>query len=127
LTQWEELFPRKRTEREKRQRIKRLERGVKTPTKAFHRPILKALISLEGKASVSDVLLRVGKAMKGILKTVDYEPLPSNPKESRWVNTAKWSRKDMTMMKLPLLKPDSTSKVWEITEAGRRFLMEGER
>ena len=102
-------------------------RGIKTPSKAYYQPILKALVDLNGKANVIDVLNRVEKAMKGVLREADYEPLPSNPKDLRWVNTAKWARKDMTMMKPPLLKPDSPKKIWEITEAGRRFLLEGDR
>ncbi len=106
---------------------KQLPRGIKTPSKAYYQPILKALVDLNGKANVIDVLNRVEKAMKGVLREADYEPLPSNPKDLRWVNTAKWARKDMTMMKPPLLKPDSPKKNWEITEAGRRFLLEGDR
>jgi len=105
----------------------RLPRGLKTTDKAYYRPILKALIDLGGKASVHDVLVRVENAMKGLLNETDRQPISSNPNEPRWENTAKWARKRMTMMKPPLLKPDSPRKIWEITEAGRRFLEEGSR
>jgi hypothetical protein len=105
----------------------RLPRGVKTPSKAYYRPILKALIDLGGKASVQEVLIGVEKEMKGILNEKDRESIPTNPNELRWVNTAKWARKDMTIMKPPLLKPDSAKKIWEITETGRKFLMEADR
>jgi len=102
----------------------RLPRGAKTTSKAFYRPILKALIDLGGKSNAHEVLIRVEEEMKGILNEVDYQSLPANPNEHRWVNTAKWARKDMTMMKPPLLKPNSAKKIWEITETGRKFLSE---
>jgi len=105
----------------------KLPRGLKTTDKAYYRPILKALIDLGGKASVHEVLVRVENVMKGLLKDTDRQPISSNPNEPRWANTAKWARKRMTMMKPPLLKPDSPRKIWEITEAGRRFLEESER
>jgi len=105
----------------------RLHRGVKTPSKDYYRPILQALIDLGGKAKSDDVLKRVEKAMHDRLKPIDYEPLPSNPNETRWKNTAKWARKDMTMMKPPLLKPNSPPKIWEITETGRKFLLMGDQ
>lgn len=106
-------------------RIKvRLSRGEKTPSKDYYQPILKALVDLGGRASVHEVLNRVERAMKPILKEKDRESLPSNPNELRWVNTAKWARKDMTMMKPPLLKPNSPKTIWEITEAGRKFLVQ---
>jgi len=100
----------------------RLPRGVKTPTKAYYRPILQALIDLGGKASVHEVIIRVEKAMEASLNEKDRQPISSNTNEPRWANTAKWARKRMTMMQPPLLKPDSPKKIWEITEAGRRFL-----
>jgi hypothetical protein len=130
LRKWNDLFPRRGSRRGKgggkKSFPKQLLRGVKTPSKAYYRPILKALIELGGKASVNKVLIRVEKPMKSTLKEVDYQPIPSNPNEPRWVNTAKWACKDMTIMKPPLLRPDSPKKVWEITEAGRRFLEEGD-
>ncbi len=103
----------------------KLPRGLKTTDKAYYRPILKALIELGGKANSREVLVRVENAMKGLLKEEDRQPISSNPNEPRWENTARWARKRMTMMKPPLLKSDSPKKIWEITEAGRRFLEEG--
>lgn len=105
-------------------KVLRLPRGVKTPTKAYYRPILQTLIDLGGKASVHEVLIRVEKAMEAFLNEKDRQPLISNPNELRWANTAKWARKRMTMMQPPLLKPDSPKKIWEITETGRRFFSE---
>jgi hypothetical protein len=131
LKKWNEFFHHKKPKEEKGKRVKlfpkRLPRGVKTPSKAYYRPILKALIDLGGKASVHEVLIEVEKEMKGILNEKDRESIPTNPNELRWVNTAKWARKDMTIMKPPLLKPDSAKKIWEITETGRKFLMEADR
>lgn len=113
--------------RKKKTKRGRLHRGVKTPSKDYYRPILQALIDLGGKAKSDDVLKRVEKAMHDRLKPIDYGPLPSNPNETRWKNTAKWARKNMTMMEPPLLKPDSLPKIWEITEAGRKFFLKGDQ
>ena len=100
----------------------KLRPGLKTPEKAYYRPILKALVDMGGKASVREALVRVENVMKGLLNERDRQPISSKPNELRWANTAKWARKHMTMMKPPLLKPGSPKNTWEITEAGRKFL-----
>jgi len=121
------IFPPPITPKRPTMKGARLPRGVKTPAKAYYRPILKALIDLGGKASVHEVIIRVEKAMKALLNEEDRQPISSNPNEPRWANTAKWARKHMTMMKPSLLKADSPKKIWEITEAGRKFFEEGDR
>jgi hypothetical protein len=98
----------------------RLQRGVRTREEAYYQPILKILKEAGGSARISDVLAKLEPLMKGMLKQVDYEPLPSQPDTPRWNNTARWARN--TMVKEGLLKSDSRWGIWEITEAGRKFL-----
>lgn len=102
----------------------RLERGLRTPEEAFRRPILEALVELGGRASIGDVLERVGAKMKGVLNSYDYESLPSNPRSVRWKNTAQWCRN--TLVREGLMKSDSPAGIWEISDLGRkRFENEG--
>lgn len=58
----------------------RLPRGLRTPEDAFRRPILEALVELNGSAPIGEVLDRVEQKMKGVLNRYDYEPLPSDPR-----------------------------------------------
>jgi hypothetical protein len=95
-------------------------RGERTPEQAYYIPILQALTELGGSARVREVLRRVGQLMRPILKERDYEPLPSNPRELRWINTAKWAR--ASMVNEGLLSNASPYGVWEITDKGRQYL-----
>lgn len=104
-----------------RQNLGRLRKGIRTPDKEFRIPILKVLAGMGGSGKVGDILDRLGKAMKPILKDVDYQPLASDPNNLRWRNTAQWARN--SMVNEGLLKGDSPRGVWEITEAGRRALL----
>ncbi|MGC8822956.1 MAG: winged helix-turn-helix domain-containing protein, partial [Desulfurella sp.] len=73
-------------------------------------------------AKMKDILRLVHEKMKSILREYDYEPLPSNPKQERWKNTAQWARN--TMVNEGLLVSNSPRGIWEITEEGRRFYNE---
>ncbi|MBI4218643.1 MAG: winged helix-turn-helix domain-containing protein [Chloroflexi bacterium] len=106
-----------------RRDLGRLRRGLRTPEAMYQRPILQALSEMRGSGKVADVIDRVGKLMKPILKEVDYDPLASSPDMPRWRNTAQWARN--AMVKEGLLKADSPRGVWEMTEAGRRALAQG--
>lgn len=108
---------------DERRNLGRLQRGMRTPEEAFRRPILQALVELRGGAKMADVLTRVEQLMRGTLRKVDYEPLASTPDEPRWRNTAQWARN--AMVKEALLRSNSPWGVWEIADAGRRFLDEG--
>ena len=103
--------------------MKRLKRGLRTSEDAFRKPILEALVELEGRAEMSKVLDLVEKKMQGILNDYDYQSLPSDPKTIRWRNTAQWCRN--TMVREGLLKSDSPRGIWEISERGRKALQEG--
>lgn len=103
-----------------RRNLGRLKKGRKTPEAVYYRPILQALVDLGGSANLNDVLERVGGMVKGILKPVDYEPMPSDPDQVRWRNTAQWAR--YTMVKERLLRDDSPRGIWEVTDRGRKML-----
>jgi len=100
----------------------RLKKGLRTPEEQFIIPILESIIELGGKAEVRDVLKLVHDKMKGVLNSYDYEPLPSNPKQKRWENTAQWAR--CTMVNEGLLAKDSPWGVWEVTDKGKKFYEE---
>ncbi len=100
----------------------RLKKGLRTPEEQFIIPILESIIELGVKAEVRDVLKLVHEKMKGVLNSYDYKPLPSNPKQKRWENTAKWAR--YTMVNEGLLAKDSPWGIWEITDKGKKFYEE---
>ncbi|MGB8347297.1 MAG: winged helix-turn-helix domain-containing protein [Ktedonobacteraceae bacterium] len=111
--------------RDEQHNIRRLPKGVRTPESAFRQSILKALVEKGGAGRMNDVLIRVEQLMKGTLKPEDYETLPSDPDMPRWRNTAQWERN--SMKEDGLLKSNSRHGVWEITEAGRKALIESHR
>ncbi len=113
-----------RQEKSRRVISGRLPRGLRTPEHAFRRPILEALVEMGGRAPVDKVLELVEIKMKGVLNDYDYQPLPSTPRHIRWKNSAQWAR--VTMVQEGLLKQDSPYGIWEITEAGRKWLEENE-
>lgn len=105
-----------------RRDLGRLPPGMRTPEREFEIPILKALVRLGGKARMNDVLDIVGEMMKGKLREVDYQPLPSDPDGMRWRNTAQWTR--YTLVKRGEMNPDARHGEWEITSKGRRRVAE---
>jgi hypothetical protein len=108
-----------------RRDLGRLRRGLRTREESFFRPILSTLLEAGGRAKMADMLPSVEKRMKGILKKVDYEPLASDQDMPRWRNTAQWARN--TMVKDGLLKADSPRGIWEISDAGRKWLAKENR
>jgi hypothetical protein len=125
--EWEELAAVAEREedeetRAERRNLGKLRKGVRTPESAYYVPILQVLEKMGGGGKVADVLERLGKAMKPILKDVDYDPLASGPDNPRWRNAAQWARN--SMVREGLLKADSHRGVWEITEKGRAALKE---
>jgi restriction system protein len=101
----------------------RLQRGLRTPEAFFYQPILIVLSELGGSAKIDHVLTKLEASIKGELKSVDYEILSSDPEMPRWRKTAQWAR--YAMVKKGFLKSDSPRGTWEITEAGRKFLVKG--
>jgi hypothetical protein len=95
-----------------------IQRGLRTPNKAFHLPILRALVQLGGSGPIQTVLDRVHEMMKDQLNDFDYQSLPSNPHTIRWENNAQWAR--FQLVNEGYLAADSPRGVWEITAAGRK-------
>jgi hypothetical protein len=107
-------------EQVQRRDLGRLRRGLRTPEEAYYRPILQVLAELGGRAPTAQILDRVGQAMQGLLREVDYQPLAADPDLPRWRNAAQWARN--SMVQEGLLKSDSPRGIWEISEAGRQLL-----
>lgn len=99
----------------RREQKPRLPRGQKIPQQAYHRPILEALQELGGSARMHEVLKLVENRMKTLLGPIDNEKVPSGT-SVRWKNTAQWARYDL--VKEGLLKSDSPSGVWELSDKG---------
>lgn len=126
--EWENLFAHEEDEEgteahAERRNLGRLRRGLRTREVAYYRPILEALQALGGSAPVSQVLDRVLHSMRATLKDVDYEPLASDPDMPRWKNAAQWARH--SMVKEGFLRNDSQRGIWQISEAGIRYLQGG--
>ncbi len=98
----------------------RLKRGLRTREDAFRIPVLESLVELGGCASMADVLARVEAKMRDFLNEYDLSPLPSDPSQIRWRNTAQWAKK--AMVTEGLIAPDTPRGTWQITEDGRRWL-----
>ena len=94
----------------------------RTPDREFRTPILRALEEKGGRAPTVDVLERVEQIMQPILKPIDYKPMQSG--QIRWKSAANFERKHMALERVPLINPGSPRGIWEITEAGRRYLRE---
>jgi hypothetical protein len=103
----------------------RLAKGMRTPESTFVLPILQALQDLGGRATMQQVLEKVGAAMRGELREVDYASLKSDPNRPRWNNTVQWARN--TMVTRGLLKSSSPRGIWELSEAGAKYLREENR
>lgn len=112
-----------KTLRRSRKVAERLKRGLRTPGDAFRVPILQSLTELGGSGAMADVLDRVEAKMRNQLNAYDRSTLPSDPTQTRWRNTAQWARN--AMVREGLMSSDSPRGIWEITEAGRRWLVAG--
>ncbi len=104
----------------RRNKSRRLQRGLRTPEEDYRLPILGALVRLGGKSSSNNVLDQVGKVMGDALNKYDKEHLVSTPSLPRWRNTAQWARNGL--VNEGLLSKSSPKGIWEITEAGRKAL-----
>lgn len=101
--------------------LKRRIRGLRTPQSAYYRPILQSLIELGGTARASEVIALVAPKVQHLLNAYDREPLDSNPRELRWQNAIHWARNDLREQ--GLIVSGSPQGIWEISDAGRRFVV----
>lgn len=111
--------------RAQRPNLGKLRKGLRTPESAFYQPVLEVLNEMGGSGKVAEVLERVEKRMRPVLKDVDYAPLASSPDNPRWRNTAQWARSTMT--REGPLKGNSPRGVWEISNKGRAVLEQAAR
>ncbi len=95
--------------------------GIFTPTKAYWRPLLQTLVELGGRGRREQVIEQVGQKMQNILRPADYEKLPQSS-FIRWENRVAWQASNMK--REGLIKRDSPRGIWEITDAGRKWLEE---
>jgi len=101
-------------------KLERLKKGMRAPEEAYYIPILRSLEEMGGSGKTAAVCDAVYRKMKDVLKPLDFEPLPSSPRELRWRNAAAWAR--YSMVKKGLLSDDSPRGIWEITDKGREYL-----
>jgi len=79
-----------------------------------------------GRGRTRDVIDSVGEKMKGILKPKDYEPHESEARQIRWRNTTQWARNQMVNVD-GRMKKGSRNGIWEISDAGRTWLIENRK
>lgn len=101
--------------------LSRLPQEKRTPEENFYQSILQVLVESGGSARPRNVLVKLETMMRGVLKPVDYDHLRSG--EIRWRKTANFARNSMANKK-GLLKSNSPRGIWEITDAGRKYLAE---
>lgn len=103
------------------QRASRLRRGQRTREEVFRVPILRVLAEMSGgRGRMGDVLDRVHDLISETLKPVDYERLNSGSRPIRWRNTAQFARN--ALKDDGLLSESSPHGIWEISDAGRKYL-----
>src|SRR5262249_50312095 len=90
-----------------------------TPTKAYWRPLLQTLVELGGRGRRERVTAIVGEKMKEILTRADRGRLPTS-NYIRWENRVAWQASNMR--RDGIMKDDSPRGIWEITDAGRKWL-----
>jgi hypothetical protein len=95
--------------------------GSILPEREYWLPILRVIEQAGGSAAASDVIEAVGERMRGMLKPRDYEKLAIG--EIRWRNRTRFAR--LRMAERGLLSDTSHRGIWEISDAGRRYLETG--
>jgi hypothetical protein len=96
--------------------------GSILPEREYWRPILTIIAEAEGSAPANDVIDALEDRMTGVLTPNDFEVLKMG--EVRWRNRARFAR--LRMREQGLLSAESHRGVWEITDAGRRYLVDTE-
>ncbi len=110
--------------RAERRNLGRLRKGMRTPEAQFRTPLLEILAEMGGSGDTSEVIDRIGKRMKKVLKDVDYDPLASDSDMPRWRNTVQWAC--YALVRDGLLKANSPRGIWELSDKGRASLKQDE-
>jgi predicted CopG family antitoxin len=95
--------------------------GSILPEREYWRPILDIIAEAGGSAAANDVIEVLGERMKDAFKARDLDLLKMG--EVRWRNRARFAR--LRMREQGLLSQTSHRGLWEITDAGRRYLAGG--
>jgi restriction system protein len=114
---WQKSFAKKQRNTERSGRV------IRTREAAFNKPILEALVNRGGKAHIRVVLGDLETRMGTSFTEHDVLPIPSDPSQLRWQNTATWARHDLRLA--GRIKDDSPQGIWEISDAGREWVKEG--
>lgn len=99
---------------------KNLAQGKRTHEHAFRVPILTAIEERGGRAEVGELMEAIYRIMKDSFNEHDLEDTPNSRGEPRWSNNARFCRQ--VMINKGWLRSGSPRGVWEITDAGRRWL-----
>lgn len=96
------------------------EQGPFTPVRDYWKPILQVLVDLGGRGNRTKVIELVGEKMKGVLLPADYARLKTG--HIRWSNRVAWQASQMRNAEIGYIKSGSHRGLWEISEAGRKWL-----
>lgn len=103
-----------------RRYLGRAPQGQMTPREEYRIPLLQVLEENNGSAPAVEILKQLERKLADRLNEIDYEILPSAPNEPRWRKNANWIR--FELVREGLMRKDSRRGIWEISEAGRRYL-----
>jgi hypothetical protein len=93
----------------------RAKTGTIFPQPGYREPILRVLMRMGGEGGVRDILAAVHELIKGDLKPLDYEDVPSGI-EVRWKIQAMFQRKKM--IEDGLLDSGAPKGVWRLSAEG---------
>ena len=99
--------------------------GLVTPQQDFRVPILQALVTLGGRAHCQKVFKKLEENIGHHFTIADRQTMPSNDKEIRWINAARWSRQ--LLVNDGLLFPVEQRGYWEISPKGRQVLEQSKK
>jgi hypothetical protein len=92
--------------------------GSLLPEQRYNRPLLQALVDLDGQAPYREVVDAVGRELKDDLLPADYETLTSG--SVRWQSRLQFVR--LRLIERGYLDKNSPRGVWAITDDGREAL-----
>lgn len=119
--EWKDVFGSSRALNDVRKKtFSKLRRGLSLPENEYIIPILESVVELGGRAKTRDVLKKVREKVAHKLTEYDFEGLPSNPNEQRWMNRSRWCRQNL--VNEGLLSSVSERGIWEITDKGLEYL-----
>jgi len=97
--------------------------GDAIPHQEYRLPILEALLEKGGRARRCEVSEIIERKMGDKFNKSDLQVL-SDGQTKRWQKGVDWER--LRMVKDGLLRSDSPTGVWEITEKGRKYLRDAQ-